>query len=281
MAGRSARRVLPARTLTFLALVVCSFALLAGCGSDTSSDSTASRQGLAGAPPSAGAGGDTKAPETIGPDIVVAALGDSITAGDPNFDPNPEDRARYGFGTDPQSQYEYWAALDDPRLKFRNCGVFGERTDQIAKRLPSCAKGADLLVIQGGINDIAQSLSGPDSARIGSVIQAGDNIRTMVQEAKKMDIEIALTDVLPWNNGYPYANPLIQLLNEKIDRIGAEEGVPVYPFHDVLEDPQNPELMAEDWTADGDHPSVEGYRRLGELAFRLTPCTAVRDKPGC
>ena len=23
------------------------------------------------------------------------------------------------------------------------------------------------------------------------------------------------------------------------------------------------------WTADGDHPSVQGYRRLGELAFRL------------
>jgi lysophospholipase L1-like esterase len=27
--------------------------------------------------------------------------------------------------------------------------------------------------------------------------------------------------------------------------------------------------MREQWTDDGDHPSVEGYRRLGELAFRL------------
>jgi hypothetical protein len=28
--------------------------------------------------------------------------------------------------------------------------------------------------------------------------------------------------------------------------------------------------MREDWThADGDHPSVAGYRRLGELAFWL------------
>ena len=25
--------------------------------------------------------------------------------------------------------------------------------------------------------------------------------------------------------------------------------------------------MKEEWTADGDHPSIEGYRRLGELAF--------------
>jgi hypothetical protein len=29
--------------------------------------------------------------------------------------------------------------------------------------------------------------------------------------------------------------------------------------------------MRDEWTSDGDHPSVEGYRRLGELAFRLPP----------
>jgi hypothetical protein len=27
--------------------------------------------------------------------------------------------------------------------------------------------------------------------------------------------------------------------------------------------------MREEWTSDGSHPSIEGYRRLGELAFRL------------
>jgi hypothetical protein len=27
--------------------------------------------------------------------------------------------------------------------------------------------------------------------------------------------------------------------------------------------------MRDEWTSDGDHPSVAGYRRLGELAFRL------------
>jgi lysophospholipase L1-like esterase len=26
--------------------------------------------------------------------------------------------------------------------------------------------------------------------------------------------------------------------------------------------------MSPEWTADGIHPSVEGYRRLGELAFQ-------------
>jgi lysophospholipase L1-like esterase len=37
----------------------------------------------------------------------------------------------------------------------------------------------------------------------------------------------------------------------------------VLPFHDALEDPERPGLMREQWTSDGDHPSVEGYRVLG------------------
>jgi lysophospholipase L1-like esterase len=27
--------------------------------------------------------------------------------------------------------------------------------------------------------------------------------------------------------------------------------------------------MRAEWTSDGDHPSVEGYRKLGELVARL------------
>src|SRR2546423_99112 len=87
---------------------------------------------------------------------VVAALGDSITAGSPAYDPDPAARARDGWGANPQSQWEYWAARKDPRLTFHNCGVFGERTDEIARRLKACTRGADALVVQGGINDIAQ-----------------------------------------------------------------------------------------------------------------------------
>ena len=38
------------------------------------------------------------------------------------------------------------------------------------------------------------------------------------------------------------------------------------PFHATLEDPERPGRMRKEWVADGDHPSVEGYRRLAELA---------------
>ena len=68
-----------------------------------------------------------------GGEIVVAALGDSINAGSPAWDPDPAVRATIGDALDPQSQWEYWAAQADPRLRFRNCGVYGERTEPLGR----------------------------------------------------------------------------------------------------------------------------------------------------
>ena len=36
------------------------------------------------------------------------------------------------------------------------------------------------------------------------------------------------------------------------------------PFYETLEDTQHPGRMSEEWTSDGDHPSVAGYSLLGE-----------------
>jgi lysophospholipase L1-like esterase len=192
--------------------------------------------------------------------IVAAALGDSITAGSPGFDPDPRERARHGFGADPESQWEHWARLADPRLRFRNCGVYGQRTDEIYARLEACAEGAEVLVVQGGINDIAQGREVEDAAA---------SLRAMVRRGREVGLRVALANLLPWNNGYPRADPQIRRLNELVAGIALDEGVPLLPFYETLEDPERPGRMKPEWTSDGDHPSVEGYRRLGELAFRL------------
>jgi lysophospholipase L1-like esterase len=91
----------------------------------------------------------------------------------------------------------------------------------------------------------------------------------MVVRGRELGLRLALVDVLPWNNGYPHAEPPIRDLNALIRQIGEQEGVVVLPFHATLEDAERPGRMREEWTDDGDHPSVEGYRRLGEQAFRL------------
>jgi lysophospholipase L1-like esterase len=43
----------------------------------------------------------------------------------------------------------------------------------------------------------------------------------------------------------------------------------VLPFHDTLADPADPSRIRDGLSDDGDHPSVEGHRLLGERAFRL------------
>jgi len=189
----------------------------------------------------------------------VVALGDSITAGNPGFDPDPAQRRALGFGDDERSQYEYWAERTNRRLEILNCGVFGERTDEIAARLEGCieqAAGADALIVQGGINDIAQGRPLADAAA---------DLRGMVERGKELGLEVALTEVLPWNNGHPVADQPIAKLNRLIAGIGREQSVAVLDFHETLEDPRRPGLMGETLTSDGDHPSIEGYRRLGEL----------------
>ncbi len=192
--------------------------------------------------------------------IVVAALGDSITAGSPDWDPDPEVRARIGDKLDEQSQWEYWAARTDERLRFRNCGVYGERTDEIAERLEACAVGADVLVVQGGINDIAQGYGFERAAK---------NLRAMVRRGKNLGLRVTVANTLPWNAGGPGTEETINRLNESIDDLAREENVPVLPFYATLESQDLSGRMRDEWTSDGDHPSVEGYRRLGELAFRL------------
>ena len=181
---------------------------------------------------------------------VVSCLGDSITEGSPYWD----SRRRAG---DPEGQWEHWAGLRHPDLEFRNFGIWGERTDEIALRFDAAADGADVLVVQGGINDIAQGRP---------VVDAAANLHALVERGLGLGLRVAVCDVLPWNNGWPAKEPPIRELNALIRGFG----VPLLPFHDTLEDPAAPGRMKPEWTnEDGDHPSIAGYRRLGESAFRL------------
>ena len=188
-----------------------------------------------------GQGADVPAPvATAGPAPDVAALGDSITE---------------GTAVSPSERFDAFAA-QRTGLRFRNCGIFGQRTDEIAERLDACAAGAKTLIVQGGINDIVQGRAVEDAA---------EDLRTMVQRGKAAGMKVLLVDVLPWNNGYPGAAEPIRALNVLIGEIGEQEDVPVLPFFDTLEDPGMPDLMKPEWTIDGDHPSAEGHRRLAAL----------------
>jgi lysophospholipase L1-like esterase len=181
--------------------------------------------------------------------IAVVALGDSITEGSPGWD-----RLK---GGDEQSRWEYWAGRADSRIAYANHGIYGQRTDEIAARFDEAAAGAGAIVVQGGINDIAQGRPAERAAK---------NLQALVRRAKRLGLPVALADVLPWNNGWPEHEAIIRRLNALL----AEIDVPLLEFHATLEDPDRPGRMREEWSSDGDHPSVEGYRLLGLEVARWT-----------
>jgi lysophospholipase L1-like esterase len=186
---------------------------------------------------------------------VVASLGDSITAGTPRWDPNPGIRAEIGSQLDRRSQYGYWAERHLPGTTFRNCGVPGELTGQIARRLDTCARGAAALIVQGGVNDLAR---GVEPRAVAA------NLRTMVRAGRRRGLHVAIVELLPWNGGYPDAAGEIRELNRLIGRIARTEGAKLIRWYRVLEDPARPGRMRLRLTSDNAHPSVAGYRLLGE-----------------
>jgi lysophospholipase L1-like esterase len=191
--------------------------------------------------------------------IVVAVAGDSISAGSPLWDPDQAVRARIA-SPDERSQWQFWASRAEARLEFRTTAVYGERTDQIALRLELVLPGADVLVVQGGINDVVQQRS---------VDEAAGNLEAMLDRGRAAGLALALADVLPWNNGDARAAEDIARLNALIRQLAATAGATLLPFHDTLVDAADPHRMGPGLTDDGDHPSIEGHRLLGEHAFRL------------
>ena len=191
--------------------------------------------------------------------ILVAVAGDSISAGSPLWDPDPAIRARIPE-PDERSQWQWWASRGDARLEFRTTAVYGERTDEIARRLELVLPGADVLVVQGGINDVVQRRPVEEAAR---------NIQAMLARGRAAGLALAVADVLPWSNGDERAAEDIRRLNALIHQIAETSGATLLPFHDTLADPADPSRMRDGLSDDGDHPSTQGHRLLGERAFRL------------
>ena len=182
--------------------------------------------------------------------MVVAVVGDSISAGSPLWDPDPAVRASIAR-PDERSQWQWWAAQRDPTLDFRTRAVHGRRTDEIAAFVDDVSAGADVLVVQGGVNDVAQRRPVEDAAR---------NLAVMVERGRRLGLAVALADVLPWPAGDDRAAGDIARLNTMIDEI---PGATRLRFHDVIAP------LHGSWSDDGGHPSVEGHRLLGEEAARV------------
>lgn len=191
--------------------------------------------------------------------LVVCCLGDSITAGTPLWDPDPAVRTQIGERLDERSSWPYWAGQANPEADFRNHGIDREQTAQIAARLDRSAQGADVLVVQGGVNDLVHG---------DGLVTAVPNLRAMILRGRELGLRVTIVELVP-NDNFPELHAPIRELNERIRELADDLRVPVLPFHATLEDAGRPGFFGPGLTDDGNHPSVEGHRRLGEVAFRL------------
>ena len=190
---------------------------------------------------------------------MVVGVGDSITAGSPGWDPDPVLREALN-AHDPESQWEHWAEVElGDDYDVRNCGVPGDRTDEIAARLDACLTDADVAVLQGGVNDLSQGRPPAFAAR---------NIRAMVRRVRARGVSLLVTNLLPVNRRRDILVPKVARLNGLIRELARAEDAALIDFFGLLEDPAGSDRMPAPLTADGLHPSVEGYRRLGRAVAR-------------
>ena len=75
------------------------------------------------------------------------------------------------------------------------------------------------------------------STGIRPVQDAAKDLAATYAAARRLGLRVVAVEVLPWNNGYPQAAPLITQLNGLIHRAARAAGIPVAPWFRALEDP--------------------------------------------
>jgi lysophospholipase L1-like esterase len=193
----------------------------------------------------------TECPVMANPKLVVTALGDSITSGAPLWDPDPSVRER-AASTDERSQWMYRVQAKHPQLVFRNHGVNAQETSEVAERLEDAVEGADALVIQGGVNDLVHGKSGS---------HALENLDSMVLRAQTLHLRVGIAELIP-NDNFDEILPGIAQMNRGLRAIASDRGVPLLRFHAALDDPDRPGRIRPCCTDDGNHPNVDGHRRI-------------------
>ncbi len=195
----------------------------------------------------------TQTPEPAGleqqPEKLVIAFGDSLYAG-------------YGLKQNESLPHDLEKALRQGGINARvmGAGVSGDTTAAALKRFAFTLDGAkrkpDLVIIGLGGNDLLRGLD---------VQQTRTNIRAMLEELKKRDINAMLTGMMaPLNMGDDYVNAFNSIYTD----LAKEYDAALYPFFfDGIigqDGAQQPGLMLPD----GIHPNAKGVDVVVE---RLTP----------
>lgn len=146
-----------------------------------------------------------------------------------------------------------------------NRGIEGNTTAQMLLRFRRDVINLkpDVVVINGGINDIAENI-GTYYAEF-----TFNNIKSMVDLAKANNIEVILTSVLPsdriyWNSTITDVSQRVDSLNVLIKKYSDDNNIPYIDYNSLMRD-ENGGLKVE-YGEDGLHPNIEGYKIMEGIA---------------
>ena len=185
---------------------------------------------------------------------VIVALGDSTTAGTPLFK-SPVEAPPDGDG-DRRSQFAHWLMQQHPDWQVLNCGVNGERSDEIARRFDRDVLAARprVVIVIAGVNDVYQ---GRPAAHVTS------QLRAIYDRAAHAGIKVVAGSIVPYNTATPDQNARMRAINEWIAAEAARDP------NDVFADTRAAVAATDDpdrlsGSPDDLHPDVDGYRKMAE-----------------
>ncbi len=200
--------------------------------------------------------------------ILIAALGDSTTAGTPGYR-SPVEAPPDGEGN-PVSQYAYWLVEQHPQWRVLNRGVDGERSDEVAARFDRdvLSRQPHVLVVIAGVNDVYQGRPVGHTTR---------HLRAIYDRAAEAGIPVVAGSIVPYNTATPEQNARMHAINAWIAAEAAKD--PNLTFVDTraaVASADDPDQLAG--SPDGLHPDVDGYRRMADaIGPAVAGALAARD----
>jgi len=200
---------------------------------------------------------------------VVAALGDSTTAGTPFFK-SPVEAPPDGEG-DATAPFPYWLMQAHPEWDVRNLGVNGERTDQIRARWDRdvAPLGAAAVIIIAGVNDVYRGRP---------IDHVTTELRAMYDLAAAARIPVIAGSIVPFNTATPEQNARMRAINDWIRAEAARDAnITFADTRAAAARDDDPDLLRG--SPDGLHPDVDGYRRMaGVIAPALARALEQRKR---
>ncbi len=202
--------------------------------------------------------------------IQILCVGDSLTAGYPEYDPM--------WGGNHESQYCYWLEkelLNKFDLKFNivNKGICGETTRQLARRFE--------IELKMDSYDIVLAFGGGNDAAIGySPLDIKDNLWSIIKQTQSGQTTLIAGTAPPFANFLrPMSNVMLSI-NQALRELYIETDTSFADLGKALAD-KDGYLKPEFDIGDGVHLNVLGYKKIALTFLPLVSTTfneIIRDK---